>query len=82
MRIRGDHQSRPVLGLFTRNAVHYQPTRNGAIVPADGVAFKTLSTSVQYFKWTNHLVERLYTTVYNRLQTKRRRENDPSRVAD
>jgi hypothetical protein len=75
-----------VITLFlvqeTRNAVHYQPTQKGAIVLADGVAFKTLSISVQRFQRTDRRLERLYTTAYNRLQTKGDDENDPTRIAD
>ena len=73
--------SRPV-GPKTRNAVHYQPTQKWAIVLADGVAFKTLSISVQSLERTGRKLEHLYTTAYNRLQTKGDDENDPSRVAD
>jgi hypothetical protein len=54
----------------------------GAIVLADGVAFRTLSTSVQDLERTHRRLERLYTTAYNRLQTKGDDENDPTRVAD
>jgi hypothetical protein len=38
--------------LFTANAVHYQPTRNGAIVLADGVQFERLYT-IRYDRLPN-----------------------------
>ena len=61
-----------VIALFlvqeTRNSVHYQLTPKGAIIRADGVAFKTLSTSAQGLERTDRKLERLYTTAYNRLQ--------------
>jgi hypothetical protein len=71
-----------ILRPYTRNAVHYQPTQNRAIVLADGVQIEPLSTSVQGFQRSYRKLEHPYTTAYNRLQLPKETRNDVERTAD